>query len=96
MQESSWVFRNFDEMALGKKRLGAAKSSSNSNRSVVSDGGLGLGFELVKYKRGFGKKRVLISGGEIRDSGEICDKTLGKSRELEALPQDLLVRLLKY
>lgn len=78
MQDSSWVFRNFDEMALGKKRLdGAAKSSSNSNRNLDGDGGLGL--EFIKHKRGFGKKIIY-------------ENTLGKSRELEALPRDILVR----
>ncbi|CAH2038289.1 unnamed protein product [Thlaspi arvense] len=69
-------------MALGKKNLGAAKSSSNSSRNVVCDGVLGL--EFVKYKRGFRRKRVLISGGKIR----------GKTRELETLPQDILVRII--
>ncbi|VVA90939.1 unnamed protein product [Arabis nemorensis] len=67
-------------MALGKKRLGgAAKSSSNSNRNLYGDGGLGL--EFIKHKRGFGKKRIY-------------ENTLGKSRELEALPQDILVNII--
>ncbi|ESQ35727.1 hypothetical protein EUTSA_v10009722mg [Eutrema salsugineum] len=81
-------------MALGKKKLGAVKLSSNSNQNVVGDGRLGLGLEFVKYKRGFGRKRVLISSGKIRDSGKLCEKTEGKTRELEALPHDILVRII--
>ncbi|CAH8372293.1 unnamed protein product [Eruca vesicaria subsp. sativa] len=67
-------------MALMKKRLGAVKSSSNKNQLVVGDGGLGLGLNCDKYKKGCGKKRGLISGG--------------KNRELEALPQDILIRII--
>lgn len=67
-------------MTLRKKGLGAVKSSSNTNRKVVGDGGLGLGLDCDKYKKGFGRKRVLIP--------------IGKNRELEALPQDILVCLL--
>ncbi|CAA7020815.1 unnamed protein product [Microthlaspi erraticum] len=81
-------------MALGKKRLGAAKSSSNSNRNVVGDGGLGLGLEFVKHKKRFGRKRVLNSGGKIQDSRNICKKSVSKTRELEALPQDILIRII--
>ncbi|KAF3583428.1 hypothetical protein F2Q69_00026357 [Brassica cretica] len=67
-------------MALRKKGLGVVKLSSNTNRKVVGDGGLGLGLDCDKYKKGFGRKRVLIP--------------IGKNRELEALPQDILVCLL--
>ena len=89
-------------MALGKKRIVAQKSNLKQRRGV-EEGGLGIELELVQYKRGFGRKRVLIS--ETRDSvftspvgtissRKLCDKTLGtggQSRELEDLPLDILV-----
>lgn len=87
-------------MALGKKRIVAQKSNSKHRRDV-DEGGLELGLEFVQYKRGFGRKRILISSGdEIRDSifnspKKLCDKTSVanvQSRELEDLPQDILVR----
>lgn len=89
-------------MALGKKRIVTQKSNLKQRRGV-EEGGLGIELELVQYKRGFGRKRVLIS--ETRDSvftspvgtissKKLCDKTLGtggQSRELEDLPLDILV-----
>ncbi|KAL1222881.1 F-box protein [Cardamine amara subsp. amara] len=81
-------------MALGRRILGAAKTSSKSNQNVVCDGGLGLGLEFAKSKRGFGRKRVLVSDGQIRDSSKVREETLSKSRKLEALPQDILVRII--
>ncbi|CAH8340762.1 unnamed protein product [Eruca vesicaria subsp. sativa] len=91
-------------MALGKKRIVAQKSNLKQRRGVEEEG-LGLELELVQYKRGFGRKRVLISsGGEIFDSsvGKISSKKLcdeasaagGQSRELEDLPLDILVRII--
>ncbi|KAH0903685.1 hypothetical protein HID58_043188 [Brassica napus] len=88
-------------MALGKKRIVTQKSNLKQRRGV-EEGGLGIELELVQYKRGFGRKRVLIS--ETRDSvftspvgtissKKLCDKTLGtggQSRELEDLPLDIL------
>ncbi|CAN6878222.1 unnamed protein product, partial [Brassica oleracea var. botrytis] len=76
----TWDFDNNSDMTLRKKGLGAVKSSSNTNRKVVGDGGLGLGLDCDKYKKGFGRKRVLIP--------------IGKNRELEALPQDILIRVI--
>uniref|UniRef100_A0A1J3HWY3 F-box protein n=1 Tax=Noccaea caerulescens TaxID=107243 RepID=A0A1J3HWY3_NOCCA len=91
-------------MALGKKRIIAQRSNSNSkHRRDFDDGGLGLGLEFVQYKRGFGRKRVLISSGdEIGDSiltSKISSKNQtsasdGQSQELEDLPQDVLVRII--
>ncbi|CAN7111493.1 hypothetical protein BRARA_A02535 [Brassica rapa] len=92
-------------MALGKKRIVAQKSNLKQRRGV-EEGGLGIELELVQYKRGFGRKRVLIS--ETRDSvftspvgtissRKLCDKTLGtggQSRELEDLPLDILVKII--
>ncbi|KAJ0254640.1 F-box protein [Hirschfeldia incana] len=93
-------------MALGKKRIVAQKSNLKQRRGV-EEGGLGLELGLVQYKRGFGRKRVLIS--EIGDSvftspvgtissKKLCDKTslatCGQSRELEDLPLDILVKII--
>ncbi|KAG5415308.1 hypothetical protein IGI04_002875 [Brassica rapa subsp. trilocularis] len=75
-------------MALGKKRIVAQKSNLKQRRGV-EEGGLGIELELVQYKRGFGRKRVLIS--ETRDSGL---GTGGQSRELEDLPLDILVKII--
>ncbi|XP_010473341.1 PREDICTED: F-box protein At1g61340-like [Camelina sativa] len=98
-------------MALGKKRVVAQKSNLKHRRDV-GDGGLGLELEFVQYKRGFGRKRILISSGDdeiVGDSvfnspvGEssskkLCDKASSvgdcQSRELEDLPQDILVRII--
>lgn len=95
-------------MALGKKRIVTQKSNSKHRRDM-DDGGLNLGLEFVQYKRGFGRKRILISssGGEIEDSNfnspvgkKLCDKTtlVGdcQSRQLEDLPQDIQVRVFTY
>lgn len=90
-------------MALGKKC-----SSLKSKRGVASTGeGLGLGF--VRYTRGLGRKRILIANDEETSSFDpqiksslkrqcsekmidfnCCDE---RSR-LEALPQDILIRIL--
>ncbi|CAL9237930.1 unnamed protein product [Arabidopsis halleri] len=93
-------------MALGKKRIVTQKSNLRQRRDV-NDGGLGLGLEFVQYKRGFGRKRILISSGdEIEEDSifaspvgkKLCDKTTsvadGQSRELEDLPLDILVRII--
>nr|VDC76302.1 unnamed protein product [Brassica rapa] len=92
-------------MALGKKRIIVVQKSHLKQRRGVEDGGLGLELELelVQYKRGFGRKRVLISSGdEICDSPvgktsskKLCDEASaagGQSRELEDLPLDILLR----
>ncbi|KAG2317210.1 hypothetical protein Bca4012_068117 [Brassica carinata] len=85
-------------MALGKKRIVAQKSNLKQRRGV-EEGGLALELELVQYKRGFGRKRVLISdspAGTI-SSKKLCDKTLAscdQSRELEDLPLDILVKII--
>ncbi|KAF8090671.1 hypothetical protein N665_0469s0008 [Sinapis alba] len=81
-------------MALRKKRLGAVKSSSNTNHNVVGDGGLGLRLDCDKYKNGFRKKRVLISSGKIQDSRNIYEKIVYKTEELETLPQDILIKII--
>ncbi|CAF2133845.1 unnamed protein product [Brassica napus] len=96
-------------MALGKKRIIVVQKSHLKQRRGVEDGGLGLELELelVQYKRGFGRKRVLISSGdEICDSlvgktssKKLCDEASaagGQSRELEDLPLDILVNLSFY
>jgi hypothetical protein len=93
-------------MALGKKRIVTQKPNLRQRRDV-DNGGLGLGLEFVQYKRGFGRKRILISSGdEMEDSiftspvgKKLCDdKTTsvaeGQSRELEDLPLDILVRII--
>ncbi|KAJ4887330.1 F-box protein [Raphanus sativus] len=93
-------------MALGKKRIVAQKSNLKQRRGV-EEGGLGLELELVQYKRGFGRKRVLVSvtGDSVFtspvgtiSSKKLCDKTLatscGQSRELEDLPLDILVKII--
>nr|AAO39934.1 At1g61340 [Arabidopsis thaliana] len=93
-------------MALGKKRIVTQKPNLRERRDV-DNGGLGLGLEFVQYKRGFGRKRILISSGdEMEDSiftspvgKKLCDdKTTsvaeGQSRELEDLPLDILVRII--
>ncbi|CAN7016963.1 hypothetical protein IGI04_040104 [Brassica rapa subsp. trilocularis] len=94
-------------MALGKKRIIVVQKSHLKQRRGVEDGGLGLELELelVQYKRGFGRKRVLISSGdEICDSPvgktsskKLCDEASaagGQSRELEDLPLDILLRII--
>lgn len=81
-------------MALRQKRLGAVKSSLNTNRNVVGDGGLGLRLDCDKNKNRFRKTRVLISSGKIQDSRYICEKIAYKIQELETLPQDILVCIL--
>lgn len=91
-------------MALGKKRIIVVQKSHLKQRRGVEDGGLGLELELelVQYKRGFGRKRVLISSGDkicdspVRktSSKKLCDEASaagGQSRELEYLPLDILV-----
>ncbi|ESQ29295.1 hypothetical protein EUTSA_v10023716mg [Eutrema salsugineum] len=95
-------------MALGKKRIVAQKLNPKHRRDA-DDGGLGLELEFVQYKSGFGRKRILIStDDEIGDSvftspvgkittKKLCDKTLvavAQIRELEDLPQDILVRII--
>ncbi|KAL0794513.1 hypothetical protein Bca101_065890 [Brassica carinata] len=85
-------------MALRKKRLGAVKSSSNTNLNVVGDGpdgGLELRLDSDKHKKRFGKKKVLISSGKIQDSKNICEKTVDKTQEFETLPQDILTLIAK-
>ncbi|KAJ0256776.1 hypothetical protein HA466_0077540 [Hirschfeldia incana] len=77
-----------------RKRSDAVKSSSNTNRNVVGDGGLGLKLDCDKYTKRCGKKRVLISSGKIWDYGNICGKTVDKAQELETLPQDILIRII--
>lgn len=89
-------------MALGKKC-----SSLKSKRGVASTGeGLGLGF--VRYTRGLGRKRVLISNAEETSSFDSAIKSSLKRQcsekmidfncdqrsRLEALPQDILIRIL--
>ncbi|KAG2267915.1 hypothetical protein Bca4012_061595 [Brassica carinata] len=84
-------------MALRKKRLGAVKSSSNTNLNVVGDGpdgGLELRLDSDKHKKRFGKKKVLISSGKIQDSKNICEKTVDKTQEFETLPQDILIKII--
>ncbi|XP_010476035.1 PREDICTED: F-box protein At1g61340-like [Camelina sativa] len=86
-------------MALGKKKVGdvKVKSSSNSNGNVFgTEGGVGLGLDFVKYnKRGLARKRLLISGSKVRDSTKNHEEGLVKSSgKLEALPQDILVRII--
>lgn len=88
-------------MALGEKC-----SSLKSKRGVASTGeGLGLGF--VRYTRGLGRKRVLISIAEETSSFDSAIKSSLKRQcsekmidfncdqrsRLEALPQDILVSI---
>ncbi|XP_033143432.1 F-box protein At1g61340 [Brassica rapa] len=95
-------------MALGKKRIIVVQKSHLKQRRGVEDGGLGLELELelVQYKRGFGRKRVLISSGDkicdspVRktSSKKLCDEASaagGQSRELEYLPLDILTLIAK-
>ncbi|CAH8386846.1 unnamed protein product [Eruca vesicaria subsp. sativa] len=82
-------------MALGKKRTIAERSSSKH----VEYGGLGFDLELVQYKRGFGRKRILVSSGadEIEDSfftSPVRKISSGRSQELEDLPLDILVKII--
>ncbi|XP_010547200.1 PREDICTED: F-box protein At1g61340 [Tarenaya hassleriana] len=97
-------------MALGKKRFGSlnSKSKSNSKHRVVEDGDSGLGLGFVQYKRGLGRKRILISAGaeegsmfdspiEKTSSKRLCNEALVSDSEtcrLQSLPQDILVRVL--
>ncbi|KAF8114162.1 hypothetical protein N665_0040s0017 [Sinapis alba] len=93
-------------MALGKKRIVAQKSNLKDRRGV-EEGGLGLELELVQYKRGFGRKRILVSdSGDstftspvVRkiSSKKLCDKASpasSQSLELEDLHLDILVRII--
>ncbi|CAH2047884.1 unnamed protein product, partial [Thlaspi arvense] len=99
---------NLAKMALGKKRIVAQKSNLKHRRDV-DDGGLGLELELVQYKRGFGRKRILISSGDEKEDSDftssvgkvsskmLCDKisvAVAQSQELEDLPLDILVRII--
>lgn len=85
-------------MALGKKS-GCLKS-----KSVVSAADKGLGFGIVRYTRGLGRKRIVISCNEEDSSIDLTPKAPSKRRcsavsttvdadrsLLEALPQEILV-----
>lgn len=86
-------------MALGKKH-----TSSKGKRGVVNHAeSLGLGF--VRYNRGFGRKRVEISesmgasplSSALKTPRKRCGETKKMDSErslLEALPQDILIRIL--
>lgn len=85
-------------MALGR-RCGSCLRSKRGG--VVREEGLGLGF--VRYTRGLGRKRVLISNDMEASPMDSAPKTPTKKRcseagvleaersLLEALPQDVLV-----
>ncbi|KAA0052721.1 hypothetical protein IC582_017933 [Cucumis melo] len=88
-------------MALGKK-TGCLKS-----KSVVSAADKGLDFGVVRYTRGLGRKRVVISCNEEDSSIDLTPKAPSKRRcnvvstaveadrsLLEALPQEILIRVL--
>lgn len=88
--------------------LGQNCSSLKSRRGVAGTGeGLGLGF--VRYTRGLGRKRILIANGEETSSFDSATKSSSLKRQcsekmidsncdeksrLEALPQDILIRIL--
>jgi len=88
-------------MALGKR---CGNSLRSKRGGVVGEEGLGLGF--VRYTRGLGRKRVLISNNLEVSPMDSAPKTPTKRRcgegvvleaersLLEALPQDVLVRVL--
>ena len=85
-------------MALGKR---CGNSLRSKRGGVVGEEGLGLGF--VKYTRGLGRKRVLISNNLEASPMDSAPKTPTKRRygegvvleaersPLEALTQDILV-----
>ncbi|XP_059438343.1 F-box protein At4g05010 [Corylus avellana] len=89
------------DMALGKRR-GSCLGSKRGG--VVGEKGLGLGF--VRYTRGLGRKRVLISNDLEASPMDSAPKTPTKRRcgegvvleaewsLLEALPQDVLASLM--
>lgn len=89
-------------MALGKKCGSSLKSKRGGG--MVADEELGLGF--VRYTRALGRKRILISNNfeasPIDSAPKISSKkrcgermTLESERSLlEALPQDILIRVL--
>ncbi|KAF3451566.1 hypothetical protein FNV43_RR07661 [Rhamnella rubrinervis] len=89
-------------MALGKRCRTCLKSKRSD--SVAADEGLDLG--LVRYTRSFGRKRIVISNiGEASplDSStmsplkKLCGDRMVVDSErsrLEALPQDVLIRIL--
>jgi hypothetical protein len=85
-------------MALGKR---CGNSLRSKRGGVVGEEGLGLGF--VRYTRGLGRKRVLISNNLEASPMDSAPKTPTKRRysegvvleaersPLEALTQDILV-----
>ncbi|XP_022977983.1 F-box protein SKIP27-like [Cucurbita maxima] len=88
-------------MALGKKS-GCLKS-----KSVVSAADKELDFGVVRYARGLGRKRVVISCNQEDSSIDLTPKTPSKRRcsvvsttvdagwsLLEVLPQEILIRIL--
>ncbi|XP_038880993.1 F-box protein SKIP27 [Benincasa hispida] len=88
-------------MALGKKS-GCLKS-----KTVVSATDKGLDFGVVRYTRGLGRKRVVISYNEEDSSIDLTPKAQSKRRcsvvstavdsdrsLLEALPQEILIKVL--
>ncbi|XP_062162343.1 F-box protein SKIP27-like [Alnus glutinosa] len=89
------------DMALGRR---CGSSLRLKRGRVVGEEGLGLGF--VRYTRGLGRKRVLISNDMEASPMDSALKTPTKKRcgesvvleaersLLEALPQDILIRVL--
>ncbi|CAK9320990.1 unnamed protein product [Citrullus colocynthis] len=82
-------------MALGKKS-GCLKS-----KSVVSAADKGLDFGVVRYTRGLGRKRVVISCNEedssinLKRRCNVVSTAVDADRSLlEALPQEILIRVL--
>lgn len=82
-------------MALGKKS-GCLKS-----KSVVSAADKGLDFGVVRYTRGLGRKRVVISCNEedssinLKRRCNVVSTAVDADRSLlEALPQEILVSTL--
>ncbi|KAG6594628.1 F-box protein, partial [Cucurbita argyrosperma subsp. sororia] len=88
-------------MALGKKS-GCLKS-----KSVVSAADNGLDFGIVRYTRGLGRKRIVISCNEDDSSIYLTPKASSKrpcsavrttvdtdKSLLETLPQEILIRIL--
>ncbi|KAE7995573.1 hypothetical protein FH972_000353 [Carpinus fangiana] len=88
-------------MALGKR---CGNSLRSKRGGVVGEEGLGLGF--VRYTRGLGRKRVLISNNLEASPMDSAPKTPTKRRysegvvleaersPLEALTEDILIRVL--
>uniref|UniRef100_A0A5B6ZYY7 F-box domain-containing protein n=1 Tax=Davidia involucrata TaxID=16924 RepID=A0A5B6ZYY7_DAVIN len=77
-------------MALGKK------CGSNVKRPNE-----GLGLEFVRYTRSFGRKRIVISNNMVIDATvttptkkQCCEILNSEKSLLEALPQDILIRIL--